>query len=211
MPTPQATRTLGDVFSYVKRQFGDESGVQITDADITRWVNQAQVEIVNKNPMIQATATQTAVVGQQTYDVPPDMIQLESVFVDSMILEQSNFETIRATMGMGANIEQGIPLYWYVWNNKIYLWPTPSEAKTIEVNYSRLPTRVTAQSDFLGVPDRYYDRICEFAMSKAYELDEDWSAYQVNRQQFEDKLLEATNADKNNIGAFPVAYDGDYE
>lgn len=210
MPTPQATRTLAEVMAYVKRQFGDESGVQITDADITRWVNQAQVEIVNKNPMIQATASQNTVANQQTYDIPPDMIQLESVFVDGGILEQSNFETIRGQLGSETNTLGG-PQYWYVWANKIYLWPTPSQVWTLQVNYSKLPNRVSSSADFLGVPDRYFDRVCEYTMAKAYELDEDWPAHTVQKQSFEDKLLEVNNADKNLIGAFPVALDMEYE
>lgn len=210
MPTPTATRTLGEVLAYVKRQFGDESGVQITDADITRWVNQAQVEIVNKNPMIQATASGSTVAGTQKYAVPTDLIQLESIFVDGIWMEPSNFETIRAQLGNDTTT-QGAPMYWYVWNNQIYLWPTPSQVWSMDINYSKLPNRVVSSADLLGVPDRYYDRVCEYSMSKAYELDEDWSAHTVQRQTFEDKLMEATNADKNNIGAFPVAMDMEYE
>ena len=34
-----STYTGTDVSSYVKRQFGDESGVQITDEDIVHWIN----------------------------------------------------------------------------------------------------------------------------------------------------------------------------
>jgi hypothetical protein len=210
MPTPTATKTLADVSAYVKRQFGDESGVQITDADITRWVNQAQTEIVNKNPIIQATGVTNTVVGTQTYDIPPDMIQLESIFVDGMIMEQSNFETIRAQLGNDANT-QGNPQYWYVWANKIYLWPTPSQVWKLETNYSKMPNRVSSSADVLGVPDRYFDRVCEYAMAKAYELDEDWSAHAVQKQSFEDKLNEANNSDKVNWGAFPVAFDSEYE
>lgn len=213
MPTPQSSMTLADVIAYVKRQFGDESGVQITDEDITRWTNQAQVEIVNKNPMIQATATTSTVAGQQVYDINtlvPDMIQLESVLVDGYILSPENFENIREQLGPDQST-QGVPLYWYVWANQIYLWPVPSAVKTLAINYSKKPSRVASSADFLGVPDRYFDRICEYVMSKAYELDEDWQGHQTNKQAFEDKLLEVTNADKNQVGYFLVATDPWYE
>jgi len=210
MPTPTATHTLSDVFTYVKRQFSDESGVQVTDTDITRWVNQAQTEIVNKNPMIQAVATQPAVANQQTYSIPPDMIQLESVMYDGNILEPQSFEGIRSILGVDNNTK-GFPMYWYTWANHIYLWPIPTDTKNVSVNYSRMPNTVALSSDLLGVPDRYYDRVCEYVMSKAYELDEDWQGHTVNKQAFEDKLMEANNAEKNMIGAFPVASDYEYE
>jgi hypothetical protein len=210
MPTPTAERTLADVAIVIKRQFGDESGVQITDSDITNWVNQAQMEIVNKNPMIQATAVTTAVSGTQTYAVPPDMVQIESVMFNGNILAPTNFEDMRSQLGSD-NGTPGTPGWWYVWANLIYLWPIPNTAQAIAVNYSKYPTRVSSPADKLGVPDRYFDRVCEFVMSKAYELDEDWNGYRVNAQKFEDKLQEVNNADKNMIGAFPVATDPYYE
>lgn len=210
MPTPQAVHTLSDVMTYVKRQFGDESGVQLTDADIIRWTNQAQMEIVNKNPMIQAVATQPAVANQQTYSIPPDMIQIESVMYDGNILEPQSFEGIRSYLGADNSVS-GVPMYWYTWANQIYLWPIPTDTKTVSVNYSKIPVSVAVSSDFLGVPDRYYDRVCEYVMSKAYEMDEDWPANQSTRKQFEDKLMEANNAEKNMIGKFYVVVDSEYE
>jgi len=210
VPTPTAIHTLSDVMTFVKRQFGDESGVQLTDPDIIRWVNQAQMEIVNKNPMIQAVATQSAVANQQTYSIPPDMIQIESIMYDGNILEPQSFESIRTELGADNNTK-GTPLFWYTWANQIYLWPIPTDTKQISVNYSKVPVSVALTSDPLGVPDRYYDRVCEYVMSKAYEMDEDWPANQVSRKMFEDKLTEATNAEKNMIGSFWVASDSEYE
>jgi len=211
MPLGTTTKTLGDVITYVKRQFGDESGVQITDTDITRWTNQAQMEIVNKNPMIQATAAQDSVKAQQTYPVPPDIIQIESVMFDGNILEPKNFEGIRAQLNGANTTQQGTPCLWYTWADLIYLWPVPDVVKSITVNYSKTPKVVTSPSDTLGVPDRYFDRVCEYVSSKTYELDEDWPANQASRKQFEDKLLEDTNAQNNMVGAFFVATDPEYE
>lgn len=211
MATPTATRTVADVMTYTKRQFGDESGAQLVDSDIIRWINQAQMEIVNKTPIIQATATQTTVPGTQKYPIPADLIQLESVSFGNNYLQQTDFDTIRAQSNANGTYQADCPQYWYVWANQIYLWPVPSTAKTLEVNYSKAPTAVTTGSDLISLPDRYFDRICEYVMSKAYELDEDWQGHTVNKQAFEDKLMEGNNSDKNLIGAFPVARDWDYE
>jgi hypothetical protein len=211
MPLGVATKTLGDVIAYTKRQFGDESGVQITDADITRWTNQGCMEIVNKNPMIQATANQDSVQYQQTYPVPPDIIQIESVMFDGNILQPRNFERIRAELGTANTTQQGTPEFWYTWADLIYLWPVPTTVKVISVNYSKTPRVVTSPADLLELPDRYFDRVCEYVNSKAYELDEDWQGHQVNRQSFEDKLTEETNAQTNMIGELWVATDSEYE
>lgn len=210
MPLGTPTKRLSDVITYTKRQFGDESGVQITDADITRWANQAQIEIVNKNPMIQATALSSSVKGQQTYPVPPDIIQIESIMYDGNILEPRNFEGVRTQLG-DENSTPGTPQLWYTWADQIYLWPIPDAVKQIAVNYSKAPTLLVNTNDLLSVPDRYFDRVCEYVNSKAYELDEDWEANRNQRQTFEDKLLEDTNAQLNMIGSFFVATDSEYE
>ena len=54
MPVERKTKTVQDVLLSVKRQFGDESGVQVTDSDIVRWVDDAQREISMNNPEINA-------------------------------------------------------------------------------------------------------------------------------------------------------------
>jgi hypothetical protein len=210
VPTPNSTKTLNDVVIWVKRQFGDESGVQVTDSDIIRWTNQAQMEVVNKTPIIQATAITQSVIGTQTYAIPPDMIQLESIMFDGNILQPNNFEGIRSELGDDNNVS-GTPMYWYLWANQIYLWPIPSTVKSISVNYSKTPTNVSGLADKLGLPDRYFDRVCEYVLSKAYEMDEDWPATQSTRKQFEDKLNETTNSDRNMVGSWFIAMDYEYE
>jgi hypothetical protein len=211
MPLGTATKTLGDVITYTKRQFGDESGVQITDSDITRWTNQACVEIVSKNPVIQATATQNSVKGQQTYAIPPDLIQIESIMYNGVILEPRNFEGIREELGSANATQQGSPDYWYTWAEQIYLWPIPDTVSLITVNYSKMPVTVSSPADLLGLPNRFFDRVCEYVCSKAYELDEDWPAHQAQRQNFESNLVELNNATTSMIGSYFVARDSEYE
>lgn len=42
------SKTVADVFRRVKRTFGDEAGVQITNSDIIDWINDGQVEICER-------------------------------------------------------------------------------------------------------------------------------------------------------------------
>ena len=62
--------SLGQVQDYVIRQFGDDANVQLTLPDITKWTNQAMVEIVQQNDVLRATMTTSTVVGQESYDMP---------------------------------------------------------------------------------------------------------------------------------------------
>lgn len=206
---PKSHHTVQEVITFVKRQFGDESGVQLEDADIIRWINQAQIEIVGKNHIIQASAMAPIVDGQAYYNMPDNVLRVESVWYNNAILQAKAFENVGDVLGDNMK-QEGEPELWYKWAGQIYIWPIPSTGQ-INIFYSALPKTVTALTDLLSLPDRYYDRICEYAMSKAYELDEDWQAHAVNKQAFEDKLLEANNAENNQQGAFLVATDAWYE
>ena len=60
-------KTVGDVYNVVKRIFGDESGVQLTNDDIVRWINEAQVDISKQNQVLQTTATVAVTANTATY------------------------------------------------------------------------------------------------------------------------------------------------
>jgi hypothetical protein len=47
MPAELFTKTALDVVQRIKTQFGDNSGAQLTDDVIYRWINDGQQEIVN--------------------------------------------------------------------------------------------------------------------------------------------------------------------
>lgn len=48
---------VSEIATRVKRQFGDEAGAQIEDADILRWVNDAMIDIARTNNLLQISAT----------------------------------------------------------------------------------------------------------------------------------------------------------
>lgn len=212
MVLPVATLTLGELQVAVKRQFGDESGVQITDADITRWTNMGTVEIASKNKILQATASVTGTIGLQTYElgsIAADIIAIEDVSYGGRSLEQTDNSGIKKLIGTDS-AESGLPLYWYTWANSIKLWPVPTAAELLSIDYIKVPPRVSGAGDLLPLPDVYYERLLNFVLSKAYELDEDPTNSANQRRLFEDKLTEMTGLSESRAGTFPIVRD-DFE
>lgn len=185
------TRKVSDVARFVKRQFGDEAGVQITDADIYDWVNSAQLEICDRNRIITSQAATNAVNGQSQYTLSGlNIISIVSIHFDGGILpcvEFAQAEQIinEATGGTGEDLAS-VPVLWYEWDNKITLWPTPTEDITdgIVIYYNQSPTDVTALTDYLSVPDKYFRAVCSYCMAQAYELDEAFSESDAQMQYF---------------------------
>jgi hypothetical protein len=112
---------LGDVKSRVKRQFGDDAGIQITDADITRWVNDAQREIAeNNDDVLQVTATANVVSGVNTYNLPADYRLIRGLKYNGNHLRGMTLQDFDNYIdGLDSlttqNYSQGIPIVYNVW------------------------------------------------------------------------------------------------
>lgn len=198
------TRLLSDVWTVVKRQFGDEDGIQITEDDITRATNQGCMEIVSKNKILRASAVADSVTDQDEYDKPADCLRVTSVKYGTSRLANVGFDEFQNLFD--GDTVQGTVMYWTQYGDKIILGSAPSDTTVgnIKIYYVPEPVTVSLSTDVLPLPDRYFDRIIEFVLSKMYELDEDWQARTANRQSFEDNLSTLAFQEENNQGPYSV-------
>lgn len=183
-----STKTFGGLLQDIKRIFGDESGVQLDNADVQRWANAAQQEIVNSNKAIKARSVTQAVVGTATYLFPDIKIQqIESLHFDNAPVESLPFaEAEKVILSNDPGQDQtGTPVFWYEWDGEFTFWPKPDAVKNITIYYTAYPELLTGNTDqLLGVPDKFYNAIVDYCMSKAYEMDEDMQASQMSEQRF---------------------------
>lgn len=187
------TYTAADVSTYVKRQFGDESGVQVTDQDIWRWIDSAQVRIVADNQPLKAKATTDVIEGQKDYDLSSLSIhQIESLHYGGEYIEGTSFQEAERKVISGSDTfaRTGKPVLWYEWAGQITFWPVPDVTivNGIEVYYTKMPSKITAATTPLSVPDKFYEAICAWVLSKAYEMDEEFSQAQTQRDIFTSTL-----------------------
>lgn len=200
-----ATRTLGEVFAYAKAQFGDTSGVQITNEDITRAVNNACEEITSTHKVLRATATMSSIPGQDEYEKPAGCLQVTSLRYGQNVLRGVGFDVFQSIESF-SEVQ-----YWTQYGDTLIIGATPTSVEEMKIYYVPSPAKVTDASDLLPLPDRYFNRICEYVMGKMYELDEDWEAQQANMNSFKEGMLSNNYEEVNNSGAFTsvVPYDFD--
>ena len=196
MPEGSNTYRVSDVAVRVKRQFGDEAGVQVTDADIFRWVNDGQREIAAKNDLLRTRAAADIVAGQNTYGNPPDVLRFISVYYDGNPLRHINFQEADGwILSQDPSVAlSGKPTIWYSFANEILLYPKPDAdiAGGLVSYYSQLPAAVTSLDNTIALPDRYFSRLLEFVMAQAYEMDDDWTAAGNKVSQLNSALQEAS-------------------
>lgn len=194
-----------DVVIRVKRTFGDEAGVQISDDDIIRWINDAQEQIVLDNPgLMEATAQTNAIQDQAEYDVPQDFNILRSLKYNGYRLKPMSFAEFNEYIdGYSANpgvspYGPGIPEVFMVWNNKITLFPKPQENLTdgITIYYIKHPPPVATLADDLSVPLQYHNAVVKYCLKQAYELDEDYQKAQLVKGEYDSDMMKLNDRNK---------------
>jgi len=187
------TKTAADVFRDVKRKFGDESGVQLEEADLYAWLNEAQIRINDENRVVKAKSSISSVAGQRAYSLASlpiqklDSLHYAGVRVPNMSFAQAE-ETIIKTDPSGTLV-QAVPALWYEYAGEVTFWPTPGSVETITAYYTKLPTKILAEATLLELPDEYFEDVVNYVLKQAYEMDEDWEASQVKSQQLSESLL----------------------
>lgn len=185
---------VSDIKTRVKRQFGDESAVQITDADIYRWITDGQVEIVKQNEsLLQVVSTSSSVAAQPGYALPSDLMILKTILYDSNRLKGLSLQQFEEYIDGWQNTNiygVGTPVVYMVFASTITLFPTPDTSLTngIKIYYCKKPLAVTADIDPISLPDTYHPAIVDYCLSQAYELDEDWAASGNKAQQLQQSI-----------------------
>lgn len=190
MPAEIFTRTGTEVANSVKRQFGDPDGRQITNDDILNWINSAQQDIISQNPILKDSAQTNVVSGQDIYTYPSESIQyIEALHYNAVPLEYYTFQEAQTYIlsNPDADIVQDVkPSIWYERAGNIYLFPKPLENVTngLRLFFVRQPANLASLGATLSVPDKYFQRVIDLVLARAYQLDENWEAAQYKQAEY---------------------------
>ena len=172
------TKLVSDIVTDVRRTFGDESAIQVSDADIIRWVNSAQREILITNKILRAVGTTDVVSGQSEYNLAGlSVVSIQSIHYLGRKLDYRSFNEAEEYVQRldPLKTSTGDPVMWFEWGGTINLYPVPdtSSVAALTIYYIKEPIPLTIIANPLSVPDSYYETVLQFVMAKAYELDED--------------------------------------
>lgn len=190
------TKTIGDVYAQVKRVFGDESGVQLTNDDIARWANEAQVDIADQNQVLQEVASLTVTANQATYSlasVTPRIDSIASILLDGRRVGYIPVSQAEESISLSdpEGYEIGSPIFWYEWAQQITFWPTPGQDYDMLIRYTAEPTPVTTTvTDIFSVPDECFSDVCNYVLMRAYEMDENAEMMSVKQAEYSASVAE---------------------
>lgn len=205
MAIEKKTRTVQDVKNAIERQFGDEAGVQLNTSDIIRWINDGQRDIVDTNTTInQKKATTNIIQGQDLYPLTSDatfsnIARISSVRVNGVPCTPITFqEAEKYLISSTSSTSNGTPNMWYEDVNDLRLFPIPDAPLVggLTIYFSTTPAVVSGLGDALDIPDSYFNALCQYVITQAYEMDENFQAAQYAQAKF-DKSLGIRQNDTN--------------
>jgi Family of unknown function (DUF6682) len=181
---------LLDIKRRVKRQFGDEGGVQLKDTDIVDWVNDAQREIYTKNNLGQKVGTLPTIVGTREYAFPADLMRLLNVKYNGITLKELAQQEVDEFLPNddGASTTNGTPSHYWTYADKMVLFPTPDAVKNLTIRYNRFPTDVAIDANLTDLDQKYDNRILDYCHAMGRQLDGDLQGYVMFMQRFEGKV-----------------------
>lgn len=186
------TRTWGDVAANVRRSFGDESGVQLEDGDLLRWINQGQYEIARQNKILKSKGLTTTMPGQASYvlNLGQPILQIESVRFGEKRLVPTEFTTVDANFEEYPSDAKGDPQIWYRWGDEVVLWPTPKTSEALRIYFTAAPTQETLfdEERLLVIPDDYFLPLVDFCMAKAHEMDDNPQSQELSIKMYADRM-----------------------
>lgn len=205
-----------DVITRVRRIFGDDAAVQVTDADVMRWINDGMVEIIKHNEgALQKTDLIDLVAGQSQYSLPTDFLILRSLrfkYTDmlsfSIIRYKSMQEFDESIDGWdGTGYGTARPQFFTMYEDAVTLFPTPDTSVTdgLKILYNQKPTDVTGLSDTLSLPLIYHNTVVKYCLHQASLLDEDHEPALMYKTDFNtDVKVLSNNETSDPIATYPT-------
>lgn len=184
---------LAEIKTSVKRQFGDESGAQITEADITRWANDAIRDIVRKVEITNQHRETAAVAEDGSYELPDNFMYIARVTFDNRLINERKLQDLDLDSRAVDTAGSGTPESYYIWNNTLYLYPAPSRGGSgnLDIWYVSQPAALTSDTDVPEIPTYMHEDIVRYCLARAKELDEDWAASQIFDADYEARVMQA--------------------
>jgi hypothetical protein len=204
---PTFTHTGDEVATYVKRQFGDESGVQVSDADIIRWINTATRDIFAQKEPIKSIKSANLVANQNQYTWPSDILQVQAVKINNRPVKQMSFQEAEEYIFTQDpdNISSGQPTIWYEFGGQFFLYPKPDKSATsgIQLFVVPAPTMITTLAQTLTIPDPYFNALLDHVLAQAYEMDENFDASQLKAASFAGQMAEDNSDGAVELDVYP--------
>lgn len=125
------------------------------------WLNEGYLSL---SEVAKIFGTKTETTSQATIQLPPDLIELDGVFVSSRKMSKLDREdTVEVA---------GIPCYYYKQGKTIGLYPQPGGEYQVIFEYYKYPAKLVNDEDTPVIPEAFHGAIVDYARAKQIKNDD---------------------------------------
>lgn len=204
-----------------RRQVGMKIGMDYDNAGnertlIDEWLNEGVREVLLRSHCYVATATMDTTADEWQYDLSSTIMVIKELYRDG-----DNQQMIRVTpqdildyRRLSQSADSAVVRWAVQGANMLMLWPTPTEAYTLNMVFVPRPTEMSfdthnpSDATYGGIPTEFHSAIRLWALAEAADYDDDsTSGYGRNYRQEFDQYMRGFVIPKLNkrAGALPAA------
>ena len=193
------TITVANLILRIRDTLQDTTGVRWLEAELLRYINDAQREIVNLRPDASSTTANVALVVGTAQTIPTAGLRLIKVvrnmsaaggsatgkrairIVDREILDTQEPDWHDPTVSGDASHTTTVKHYVFDEDDprRFYVYPGASTTSTfVEIVYSAAPGNITSTSTAIEVDDIYANAIIDYVLYKCYMKDAEFAGNQ---------------------------------
>ena len=189
------TLTGTNLLSRIQDTLQDTTSVRWPEAELLRYINDAQREIVNFRPESSAKTDNVLLASGTKQALPSDGLRLIKVTrnMSSAASDATGKRAIRIVNvdilntqepdwndpSVSGDAAHGTVVKHYIFDEddprNYYVYPGVSGSAYVEIVYSATPTDLSAASDTISVDDIYANAIIDFVLYRAYMKDAEYA------------------------------------
>jgi hypothetical protein len=190
------TLTGANIITRVQDTLQDTTSVRWPEAELLRYINDAQREIVNFRPDASSKTANVQLVTGTLQSLPTEGLRLIKVTrnmsdasggaTGARAIRLVNVDILNTqepdwnNPGVGGDAAHGTTVKHYVFDDddprKFYVYPGVAGNAYVEIVYSKSPTDLSATSSTIDVDDIYGNAIVDFVLYRAYMKDAEYAA-----------------------------------
>ena len=170
--------TPTELEEYARQNFNAVGDTFYSQSEIFRHIFNAQMELARETNCIRNVYTTSTAIGTQEYDKPTNCLSIKRVSFNGVKLIPIDMREDDALTGNNAaTTATGTPVYYFEWDDSIYLRPVPDAVGTLKIFSFDMPQEVSATST-LDVPERYHHDIADYILARMALKDKNTNLHQ---------------------------------
>lgn len=195
----EITLTLEDMIGEVRSELAEQVSGFLEDAEITRALNQGQLQFAYKTGICTTSSSSLSVLDQKKYGLPGDFLRIQKVFYDGKRIRPLNDHELINLANRSRLDNGGTPRRYYLRGTAssglcLFLFEVPqTTGDTIEIWYEQSPEALENGADVTIIPRQFHRAPVVFALRR-FRLKRGERAFAADLfAEWEDFIAEATS------------------